>query len=261
LKTYISYLDKYAEPFSNKQELSRIVEKVKKGRRWFILALRHFFNFLEERDYVDEIELMRLRKVIPVPKTGAQAEYPPTEEVIRGYHVLEDEDDKLLYELLVYSGIRLDEGFILLKTFDPAKLTKVNDKVYRYELVMERGTKRSFNAYLPAFFVPKLRRLREDYTYDMAKKRLNLKEKGVNITAKKLRKWSDNFLVECGVPDKHADFIQGRAKVTVGSKHYLEMVRHADRWYTTVVDKLPRFENLSIGAITPLSSRQNISKL
>jgi len=240
-KMYLYSLNKHARPFSNKSELLESVSRVKRGKRWFILALRHFFRFLEEKEYVDEIELIKLKRVIPVPKTGADPEYPQIEEVIRGYHLLEDEEVKLLYAILFYSGIRVIEGYHILKTFEPARLTRVSGKVYRYSINWERGTKRIFYAYLPHYFLTRLRKV--DFPkYETVVKKLNLREKGVDITSKKLRKWHDNFLVECGVPERIADFIQGRARVTVGSRHYLEMLHHADKWYSQIVDRFPRLE-------------------
>jgi len=176
-----------------------------------------------------------------VPKTGADPEYPPTQEIVRGYQILKREELRLLYCVLLYSGIRVVEGVHMLKNFDPSSLIRINGKAYRYPINWERGTKRVFFAYLPGFFVPSLRKA-DLPNYETVKKLLWLKDRGVNITSKKLRKWSDNFLVECGVPERIADFIQGRARVTVGSKHYLEMIHHADRWYTQIVDKFPRLE-------------------
>jgi len=37
-----------------------------------------------------------------------------------------------------------------------------------------------------------------------------------------------NKLIELGVPESIADFIQGRASVTVGSTHYLNKTKQAD---------------------------------
>ena len=47
------------------------------------------------------------------------------------------------------------------------------------------------------------------------------------------------FLILNGVPESVADFIQGRASVTVGSSHYLAKTKQADEWYSRIVDKFP----------------------
>ncbi|MEM3391090.1 MAG: integrase [Archaeoglobaceae archaeon] len=41
-----------------------------------------------------------------------------------------------------------------------------------------------------------------------------------------------------GIPESVADFIQGRASMTVGSAHYLAKTVQADNWYSKVVDGL-----------------------
>ncbi len=40
------------------------------------------------------------------------------------------------------------------------------------------------------------------------------------------------------VPKSVADFIQGRASVTVGSVHYLAKTQQADTWYAKIVPKV-----------------------
>ncbi len=59
----------------------------------------------------------------------------------------------------------------------------------------------------------------------------------LGLPAKYIRKWNYNFLILHGVPESVADFIQGRASITVGSMHYLAKVKQADEWYSRVVDK------------------------
>ena len=76
-------------------------------------------------------------------------------------------------------------------------------------------------------------------------KRINLSRKEIinrfcrfSLPAKYPRKWNYNFLILNGVPESVADFIQGRASITVGSMHYLAKVKQADEWYSRVVGKL-----------------------
>jgi len=76
-------------------------------------------------------------------------------------------------------------------------------------------------------------------------RRINLSRKTIinrfcrfSLPAKYLRKWNYNFLILNGVPESVADFIQGRASITVGSMHYLAKVKQADEWYSRIVNKL-----------------------
>ena len=58
------------------------------------------------------------------------------------------------------------------------------------------------------------------------------------VDANSIRKWHLNKLIELGVPESIADFIQGRASVTVGSTHYLNKTAQADREYSRIVSEL-----------------------
>jgi len=51
------------------------------------------------------------------------------------------------------------------------------------------------------------------------------------VTWKYLRKYAYDKLLELGVPESVADFIQGRAPKRIGAKHYLDLRRRADQYY------------------------------
>ncbi|WP_164997858.1 integrase [Methanolobus psychrotolerans] len=57
------------------------------------------------------------------------------------------------------------------------------------------------------------------------------------VCAKTIRKWHLNLMISEGVPKSIADFIQGRAPVTVGNAHYLNKVMQAREAYRRIVDK------------------------
>jgi len=83
-----------------------------------------------------------------------------------------------------------------------------------------------FYAFFPSEFANELKRInvpRNGLSFYLSKR---------NFNAKYL------FLILNGVPESVADFIQGRASITVGSMHYLAKVKQADEWYNRVVDKL-----------------------
>ncbi len=46
-----------------------------------------------------------------------------------------------------------------------------------------------------------------------------------DFSAKYLRKWNYNFLILNGIPESVADFIQGRALITVGSMPFKTYIR------------------------------------
>ena len=160
-----------------------------------------------------------------VPRSGIDGYVPSDEEIVKIYKMIDDERYKTLYKLLAFSGIRLIEGDEILRSYDRSKL-QVKGKVAKYPIMLDRRTKRVFYAFFPSEFANELKRInvpRNGLSFYLSKR---------NFNAKYL------FLILNGVPESVADFIQGRASITVGSMHYLAKVKQADEWYNRVVDKL-----------------------
>ncbi|UGV41716.1 hypothetical protein J7W08_05415 [Methanococcoides orientis] len=57
------------------------------------------------------------------------------------------------------------------------------------------------------------------------------------VSAKTIRKWHLNVMIKEGVTESLADFIQGRASMTVGSAHYLNKVEQAKNEYRRIMEK------------------------
>jgi len=106
--------------------------------------------------------------------------------------------------------------------------------IAKYPLSMLRGTKNVYYAYIPKDFALELRKI------EISKHAIENRFYKLGLPAKYLRKWNYNFLILNGVPESVADFIQGRASITVGSMHYLAKVKQADEWYSRVVDKIKK---------------------
>ncbi len=119
----------------------------------------------------------------------------------------------------------------LLNSFNKDRLI-LSDKISKYPLSLDRKTKRSFYAYMPKEFALELKKIKMD---ELALRQYFSRKE---LPAKYLKKWNYDFLILQGVPESVADFIQGRASVTVGSMHYLAKVKQADEWYGGIVDKL-----------------------
>lgn len=108
----------------------------------------------------------------------------------------------------------------------------IDGNTAKYPLSMLRKTKNVYYAYMPKDFALELRKIR------ISKHAIENRFYRLGLPAKYLRKWNYNFLILNGVPESVADFIQGRASITVGSMHYLAKVKQADEWYSRIADKL-----------------------
>ena len=233
IKTVLSYLDRYLtnRVIRNQKDVLELMNSVEVGKRQLCYSLRVFFNFLEELDIIDKEILNKLRKVVKIPRTGSDNYIPSDEEILEAYRKIKNEETRIIFKLLAFSGIRISEASKLLSEFDKSKLM-INGNIAKYPLSMLRGTKNVYYAYMPKNFALELRKIK--ITKHAIENRLHR----LGLPAKYLRKWNYNFLILNGVPESVADFIQGRASITVGSMHYLAKVRQADEWYSRIVDKL-----------------------
>ncbi len=234
---YLKYLDKYLQkPLRTPKEFLSLIRSIDKPgvRRWFIKGFRNLLNYLEEVEGYPDLLLERLRKVAKTEPSGVREVYISTEELVEAYRHI-SERYRVLFRLLVYSGIRLEHAVQMLATFDPSNLViREEFGIARYPLAWtSKGRKREFWAYLPLEFAKELKPM--DLKAGTAKEGIRYGR----VSASTLRKWNYNFLIMNGVPESVADFIQGRASVTVGSSHYLAKTRQADEWYSRVVEKFP----------------------
>ena len=233
VKQITSYLDKYlTHSITTPEQLMHILSTINKGKRHFIAGLRNLLNYYEIFHNVSPEKLAPYRKILKMPRTNLDNYVPDTEQILKVYECINDERYRLLFKLLVYSGLRLKEAVYLLNNYNNSRII-INGKIAKYPIPLNRETKRSYYAYMPKSFALTLKPMapNEDAVKQYFSKR--------GLPAKYLRKWNYNFLILNGVPESVADFIQGRASITVGSMHYLAKVKQADEWYSRVVDLFP----------------------
>jgi len=228
----ISYLDRFANQIIKDSE--DLVEIIKRStsRKNMILALRNLINYCENKGIISYEFANKLKRELKCVRSRTDGYVPSDEEVMKAYQKFDDEDYKVVFKVLMFSGLRVMEAVKFLNEFDEKRLM-VDGKVAKYPLFFDREQKKSYFVYLPKEFALKLRRM--DITEQGVKKYFQRR----GLPAKYLRKWNYNFLILNGVPESVADFIQGRASITVGSMHYLAKVRQADEWYSRIVDKFP----------------------
>jgi len=238
-KNYIKSLEMYLTKYFNGLVLSspqNIIEYTSKMRttsKYPILALRLYIKYLEETRQLSSEEATHLRKVLKVKKSKPDT-YVPTDEKIREtYGKLTNDKDRLLFQILAFSGVRITEMSKMLSEYDPNNLT-MKDSFARYSLNFNRGQKRSFYVYMPIEVANKVRRF---YKVD-AKSITKLFGIKTGLTPKYLRKWFYNKVIMAGVPESVADFYEGRSPATVGSSNYLAKTQQADYWYETAMKTL-----------------------
>ena len=235
MKSLESYLTKYFSGLvlNTPQNIVEYVSRMKTTSKYPTLALRLYIKYLEETDQITTEHSQHLMKVLKVKKSRPDTYVPTDEKVKEAYHKLNEDRDKLIFQILAYSGARVTEMVKMLKEFEPNNLVK-NEKFGRYSLNYSRGQKRSYYIYMPLEVSDKVKRF-----YKIGNKEIT-KIIGMRsgLSPKYLRKWFFNKTIMSGVPESVADFYEGRSPATVGSANYMDKTRQADHFYEKVVDIL-----------------------
>ncbi|RLI72994.1 integrase [Archaeoglobales archaeon] len=211
---YVNYLDRYVKNIviTSPQEINHILLSIEKEgvRRWVVKALRSFLNFLEEVYGFDDIELNAYRKVLKITRSGVRHVFVSDEEIVEAHEHVNDRFKKV-FELIVFSGIRLKQAIEMLRNFNPNNLNIIEPKgIARYPIIeTSKGTKKGFFAYMPLEFAKQLEKMK--LKYKQTRDAITYKR----VSANSIRKWHYNFMISNGIPPDIADFIQGRAAKSV----------------------------------------------
>jgi intergrase/recombinase len=231
---YKSDIQRYLKPIENKEihVLSELREIASNSSSSMVLTvIRAYINFLLDNEIISEETAIYFRKALPSRKTNPDGYVPTDNDIKRAYQGIENERDRLLFQVLAFSGIRVTELVKMLMEFNKSKLI-TDDKISKYPLNYNRGNKRSQYVYMPTELAMKLHR------FYIHKDTVSSNIRKYGVAPKYLRKWFYNFLIINNVPESVADFIEGRAPESVGSMHYLSRVKQADYWYKKGISKL-----------------------
>ncbi|HLH86784.1 MAG TPA: integrase [Thermoplasmataceae archaeon] len=235
-ESYKSEITTYLKPLENRDvssvaELREIIAS--SSSNMILTVTRAYINFLLENEIITDDTAIYFRKALPSRKTNVDGYVPADQDVRNAYQKIKKEKDRILFEILAFSGIRITELVKMLKEFDPTR--SITDKqISKYPLNYSRGNKRSQYVYMPSELATRLHRLyinKDTVSRDLRK---------YGVAPKYLRKWFYNFLIMNNVPESVADFIEGRAPESVGSMHYLAKVKQADYWYNAILKELDR---------------------
>ena len=231
---YKSDIIRYLKPIehieiNSNSEMRDIVSK--SSSTMVLTVMRAYINFLLESDFMDEDTAIYFRKALPSRKTNPDGYVPTDSDIKEAYDKIKKERDRILFQVLAFSGVRVTELVKMLREYDPSKLISENG-ISKYPLNYNRGNKRSQYVYMSSKLAEKLHR------FYVHKDTVSYEIRRYGIAPKYLRKWFYNFLILNNVPESVADFIEGRAPESVGSMHYLAKVKQADYWYGLILKTL-----------------------
>ena len=237
IKCVVSYLDRLLADrvIKGPMDVVRLFRPLSEGQRHNLnRAFRNLLNFLECMGW-PEAYLNLLRKNIPRDEVSEDLYRPTEERILESLKLMEmraQEKYRLLYWLILESGgLRLVEAVRLYNEIRNLEVEELSEGFCKVLLGYFRGTKRTYYAYLSQeTYYAILEAPSKPLKYTTVTGCLNKVSKAI-IDWKYLRKYAYDKLLELGVPESVADFIQGRVPKRIGAKHYLDLRRRADQYY------------------------------
>jgi intergrase/recombinase len=231
-KRIVSELDKRVAAFTGPLDVSCVFTGLTPGQAHNLnRAVRAFFRFYEEIAGVDERELSVYRKAIPKDEIGFDVRIPNEKRIINSLQQLTNADPKYraVYEQILDSGLRLREAVRLINLFGQNDVEKLRNFCVA-PLGFFRKTKLSYFAF---FTKGTMDLIKVAGATNMTAGNVSGyfgKRRGL-VDCKYLRKFAFDTMIDLGIPESVADFIQGRTPKTEGSRHYMVLVRQAKKFY------------------------------
>ncbi len=107
-RNILSYLNRFCDEIRDIGDVIRIVDS-STSRKNMVIALRNFINFLEEIGTIDPEFANKLRKPLKVVRSNVDAFIPSDKDVINAYKKFDKERYRIVFKVLLYSGIRITE--------------------------------------------------------------------------------------------------------------------------------------------------------
>jgi intergrase/recombinase len=223
----LRYLDKYFTVLSSPADIMRLFAKVEKGKRHLWLGFRTIFNFLEATGY-DPATLTIYRKALPTFHCGIDLNVPEAPIMLKALSTLKNArpEYKALYNLLIDSGLRLIEA---VKAMGEIESAEAINSFYRLTLGEFRGSKQAYYCYLTKATYDQIIALKAEQLHDRHATSYYCRLK---VTRPKyVRKFAFDTMIVFEVRESVADFIEGRVPKKIGAKHYMVLIRQADKFY------------------------------
>ncbi len=236
-KDYLSALNRFFGAYQIKSPEDLRNSYLKEGQKRNLgKGLRKFFRYLYDHDIISSEAYLKMKNIVKLKPTKASGKFITTEELLEAYGYFRmhgRKEELLLFQLLVYGGIRLKHAVMVLNKFDRKKLIVKGDFA-KYPLFEHQGTKAVYYAYMPIEVAETL--FRSDYTEAMARKYLRYGR----VSASTIRKWFSTFLIGGNIPPAAVNYIQGRKPKNVLDAYYVQLEKLADEAYSRVLPDLKK---------------------
>jgi len=239
-KGMVSSLDRHIgdKQIREAMDIVNIFADVGGGRHELIPALHALLNFAKLKGF-DRASIETLKEAIPKREIGVDLKIPSEEDMVRSLRIVEKVDllrHRVAFNLALDSGLRLTETVKLIDGFKADAVEKAE------------GFYVAYYGFFTEYTMRLLTQLSEE-----EKKRLTDKNAGKYVQklpgvvrCKYLRKFAFDKMIELGVPESVADFIEGRMPKTIGAKHYMILLRQAKQYYPKYAEYVTQLRQKAI---------------
>ena len=224
-KQLTSVLDRHLEaPIASPRDLVRLFSKYRS--KPLKEAVSQLLTYCEKVLSYPYEHVASLRRVLPSIRSGRDLTVVSEDQVKNALRKLQG-DGRDIFIVLLASGLRVTEALKLIEDYDPSKLTWLSEGCARHPLMWLRRSKEAYYAYLSPSALKALEKLKGS-KYNPSTVRGFYENV---LSPKYLRKYAYNKMMELGMPESAADFVEGRAAHTVGGQSYMWRLQQADRHY------------------------------
>ncbi len=239
LEEYKRYFEKIPQTFGIK-ELLESREKTK----WYRYTYSKIIEYLWMIGKIGFEDKERIRALLRVPGSSSKKissikvnpfDFKRTIEYLSSQRP----EIALVYEVMYYSGARLEEAVHLIRNVHEKPIVKLEGAV-RVIMNHNRGSKRCDFLYIPENLYEKI--IYNNWKMPNPKAITTYIRKKKLLLPKLVRKLHMQLMKQIGIDYEIRNFIQNRvSKLSVGERHYEALLSDTDRVYPRIVRELGRF--------------------
>jgi intergrase/recombinase len=239
-RSMVRYLSRFVTEIRDARAVMAIFSPLTDGQRHNLnRAMRAWFNYLQIVGAASKAHLDNLRAAIPRDATFIDLRIPDELNIVADLKRLSGAPLKFraVYNLCLDSGLRLVEAMALINNFSEPEAV---NGFCRSEVAMFRGEKQAYYAYYSEHTRSIIQRVKAQFS------QISVEKYAQNhdfTRAKYLRKFCFDKMLELGVPESTADFIEGRVPKRVGARHYANLRRQANLHYTKYAEYLAKLRS------------------
>jgi len=239
----VRYLDRFmTAPVRGPRDVLELFGRCKGGRHHLDRAFRNLLKVYRLYFGLPRGVYEELKEAIPRTRVGVDRYVPPEELVVETFRRLRGEKPKYraFYRLVLESAARPEHVLEVLRTWDEAKLRRVEAGFYVYQAGIERATKACFRLHMTPETLGLIRETvaSGDLPTYVAVQRV-FQRRGL-LWPRYVRKFAMNMMRRLGLSRDVVQLLAGERPRGVDAEHYIDVEKLAEQQYPLYLDYLRR---------------------